>query len=714
MRQSDRVRRYAGGVCLVAGIIAIVLAVLLTYGSLVLFDANAFSDRVAASLKDPGVAALVSDRITENLITYHRDLTPYRPLIQGATQTIVTSGPFRGLIRRGARLAHTGLLSEQGREVFFTVSDVSVVLKSALAGSPELADKIPDKVVSVLASSGEIPTSETALVLLRLARRLSYLKEVILFSGIGLLVLGMLILRRRRVALLWMALALMSTALLLFFVVEFGGSIIAGLARDPLIGGAIGGLWSVFMGDFANWALVLCGIGIVLSSAATSFLERVRLSAALNAARRWLSAPSEGRATKAARGAVLIGAGLLIVLYPGQMLLAAAYLAGGALLFLGLNEVFRLILGSIPPDAGREVTASISRRPGRAIVVGLIVVLLVAAGAFILNRRSEEVDMPRTIGACNGSSELCDRRLDDVVFPGTHNSMGAGDISRWMFPNQEKGIVRQLNDGIRALLIDTHPGIKIGDRVKTVLDDEAAARLQYEEALGKEGVDAAMRIRDRLVGDDEGDRKVYLCHGFCELGASPFTPMLRHIREFLVMNPHEVLIIVIQDEGVAPQEIEACFVESGLVDFVYFGGVIPPWPTLREMVAGGGRVLVMTENESAGVPWIHPAFEIMQETPYRFHDPSEFSCGPNRGGTGGSLLLMNHWIETAPAPQPSNAEAVNACDFLLARARECEKERGMLPNIIAVDFYRSGDLLEVVRVLNGVGGAPEAARRDSL
>ena len=68
---------------------------------------------------------------------------------------------------------------------------------------------------------------------------------------------------------------------------------------------------------------------------------------------------------------------------------------------------------------------------------------------------------------------------------------------------------------------------------------------------------------------------------------------------------------------------------------------------------------------------------------------------------------MNHWIDTTPTPKPSNAAIVNAYDFLLARAEKCEAERNHIPNIIAVDFYRTGDLLRVVNKLNGVD-QPEA------
>ncbi|HET9235041.1 MAG TPA: hypothetical protein VFP10_12945, partial [Candidatus Eisenbacteria bacterium] len=92
----------------------------------------------------------------------------------------------------------------------------------------------------------------------------------------------------------------------------------------------------------------------------------------------------------------------------------------------------------------------------------------------------------------------------------------------------------------------------------------------------------------------------------------------------------------------------------------------------------------------------------IQETPYTFHTPEEFTCQPNRGGTTGSLFQINHWIETTPRPMPSNAAIVNSYDFLLDRMRRCQKERGKLPNIIAVDFYGTGDLMRVVDTMNGL------------
>jgi hypothetical protein len=343
------------------------------------------------------------------------------------------------------------------------------------------------------------------------------------------------------------------------------------------------------------------------------------------------------------------------------------------------------------------------------VVAALIVVVAGGAGAYWIIRQDRAPVETAVIEACNGHPELCDRRFNEVALATTHNSMSAGDIAEWMFPNQQKGIRTQLEDGIRGFLIDVHYGVPVGDRIKTILDDEVNAVAKYEEAMGKEAVEAAMRMRDRMVGEESGARDVYLGHGFCELGSTRFVDALEQVYEFLVMNPGEVIVIMIQDEGVKPEDVADCFERSGLIRLVYRGAAAAPWPTLREMVESDQRVLVLAENNAEGVPWYHLATDVYQETPYRFLDPSEFSNRPGRGGTKGSLLLMNHWIESTPTPKPSNAEIVNAYDFLLARARACRKERGMIPNLVAVDFYRSGDLLRVVDALNGVEAPATAA-----
>jgi hypothetical protein len=687
----------------VVGVIAIVAGLLLAYTSETLFNADTFGDRMAASLKNDAVADLAASRVTDAVISLERNLTPYRPLVLGAVRAVVTSDAFGGIVRRAARTANEAALSGERGAVILTVSDLGVILNSALASQPELAGEIPANLSAALGTLEDIPSSDFTLVLLRLARGLSRWARLLVLSGLGLMFLGLLTSTSRLRTLLQQGLGLIFVSLALFVLVRFGGEMGAFSVEDPLVARALAGIWSTFTADFLSWVFVLSGIGLVMVAGATSLLTSFRPLQLARLAWGLLSRPPQSRGLRLLRGLALIGVGFVIVLWPLKALITVTFLSGVCVGFVGLGEVFDVLLSRMRPGAGDPGVAG--RRPStlkEAALIGTVAIIIIAGGLIFLNTSADTVATPATVNACNGYAELCDRRLNEVVFAGTHNSMGAADIPDWMFANQEHGIIRQLEDGVRALMIDAHPAVPVGDKVKTLLEDESGARASYEEVLGKEGVGAAMRIRDRLVGGEEGKPGIYLCHGFCELGALEITAVLRSIKDFLIANPNEVLIVIIQDEGVPPRDIAGSFEESGLIDFVYRGSVKPPWPTLREMVAKDQRVLVMAENESEGVPWYHSAFEVMQETPYRFHDPTEFSCAPNRGGTGGSLLLMNHWIETAPHPLPRNAEIVNTRSFLLTRARRCQKERGQLPNIIAVDFYATGDLIDVVADLNGI------------
>ena len=271
----------------------------------------------------------------------------------------------------------------------------------------------------------------------------------------------------------------------------------------------------------------------------------------------------------------------------------------------------------------------------------------------------------------------------------------------WFFAAHSDGVAEQLDHGIRGLLIDVWFGSPAPNGVSTEL--LGGSREVMVERYGLEAVEARERIAARL-GPTSG-RELYLCHGFCELGATPLRDALDDIRRFLVTNPAEVVIVFIQDEAPAA-DIAAAFKDAGLDRYAYtHAGAAAPWPTLGELIERNERLIVMTENApDAPAPWLHRGFEVAQETPFRFHSVDDLSCELNRGRADAALFLVNHWIEDI-APSPADAEVLNARDVLLPRLRQCEAERGQLPNLVAVNFYRVGDVMAVVDELNGVSAA---------
>jgi hypothetical protein len=204
---------------------------------------------------------------------------------------------------------------------------------------------------------------------------------------------------------------------------------------------------------------------------------------------------------------------------------------------------------------------------------------------------------------------------------------------------------------------------------------------------------------------------MYLCHSFCELGGTPLSDVLHQLHDFLVANPGEVVVVINQDY-VTPEDFVGAVEKAGLGDLVYRGPTgHGRWPTLRQMIDSDQRVVFLAENHAGAAPWYHLAYgSITEETPYAFSKPPQLtdpaglaaSCRPNRGPAGAPLFLVNHWITTDPVPLPSNAAKVNAYEPLVRRLRECERLRHHIPNLVAVNFYRQGDLFRAVDALNGV------------
>jgi hypothetical protein len=200
---------------------------------------------------------------------------------------------------------------------------------------------------------------------------------------------------------------------------------------------------------------------------------------------------------------------------------------------------------------------------------------------------------------------------------------------------------------------------------------------------------------------------MYLCHTFCELGATPLADSLKDIHDFLVLHPGQVVVVVNQDY-VTPADFVQAVGGAGLDRYVFTPPSGARWPTLRSMIDDDRRLVILGENHAGAAPWYQLAYRrLLQETPFSFSRPGQLadtaaSCQDNRGPAGAPLFLINNWVTTDPTPRPSNAEQVNAYATLLARARDCRRLRGRLPNLIAVDFYRRGQLFHVVNTLNGV------------
>lgn len=221
--------------------------------------------------------------------------------------------------------------------------------------------------------------------------------------------------------------------------------------------------------------------------------------------------------------------------------------------------------------------------------------------------------------------------------------------------NQHHGLRRQLEDGIRGLLIDV-----------------------YEE---------------------DGER--WLCHGMCALGKIPHVDAIVELGGFLMDEPGAVVILIYEDHASA-DAIAQDWAQSGFGDLLYAKGD-SAWPTLGELVAANTRVIATAENGGPPPPWFHHVWDLAWDTPYTFHSLDELSCDLNRGSADNDLFLVNHWVSNElDLPDESAAAGTNAAAVLQARVDECSAQWSHPVNLLAVDYYDEGDLFAVVDAANGV------------
>ena len=120
------------------------------------------------------------------------------------------------------------------------------------------------------------------------------------------------------------------------------------------------------------------------------------------------------------------------------------------------------------------------------------------------------------------------------------------------------------------------------------------------------------------------------------------------------------------------------------------------------MVESGRRLVIGLENGDLGpaIPNVYDA-GLIQEVPYDYSSVAELededSCRPHRGHDDAPLFLLNHWVSP---PSSELAAEANLEDVLLTRAERCSEDRGQPVNLVAVDFYGSGDLFATVDELN--------------
>lgn len=701
-------RSRVAGVLAALAVIALCAAVVFSYLSRSIFDSADFADRAQAALAGDQVRAVAAREVTDQIINeVAPDAIAVGPLIETVTGAVIQSDAFGRAFRSSVLQLHSATVRGDTDGAVLTIANIGVLLSGALRHvAPGTAKHIPGDFDAVMLRVANVGVVGDLAKASRQSER--WMK---LCAALALLLIGLAFAlsdRRRRL------LRVLGGQLLTFGLLSAGAWFVARAYVVHRVGAngvaetaAVQEIWDAFMYGLLIDLVLVAAIGAVLAAVADGVLTGVDLERRLASAARAALRVPERPWLRVLWSIAVMAAGLAIALNP-MFVIKALVVALGVL--VGARGFQALVMMVAPPEPAPEsAEAAAPRRSGRRrLIFAAVLVGALLLGLVVSTHRGgglEALGLVPNATACNGSDSLCGKRLDQVALATTHNSMSAHTSPGFLFPAQEAGIAQQLQDGIRGLQIDVYYGFP-GSRIYT--DDERSspeARAVMKQEFGEEFVAAADRVRRSLSRPQGVAPQLYLCHGFCELGATRFSTAMAEIKSFLRANPREVVSVVFEDH-VPWQSLADGLEEAGLDSYGYRG----PWsgelPKLKQLIDSGHRLLLLTENGDPDVPWMHNAYEFFQETPFRFTSAAQLeaasSCDEKRGSPENPMFLVNHWVDTPPNPRPSVARRVNAFDFLWGRVSRCVEQRKRTPNMIAVDFYRVGDLFRVVDKLNDV------------
>jgi hypothetical protein len=177
--------------------------------------------------------------------------------------------------------------------------------------------------------------------------------------------------------------------------------------------------------------------------------------------------------------------------------------------------------------------------------------------------------LPVTAAAqCNGDSSLCAKRYNEVCYVTTHNAFNYQGA--FLFPNQNTPVATQLDDGVRALMLDVY-----------WFNNQAT---------------------------------VYHSSNF--LGNQPLANLLGAVKTFLDQHPNEVVTLILESY-ISAAQTEDAFQQAGLLPYCHAQAAAQPWPTLGTMIQANTRLVVMTDaNDTQGRAWLHHIWDHAVETDF--------------------------------------------------------------------------------------------------
>lgn len=211
------------------------------------------------------------------------------------------------------------------------------------------------------------------------------------------------------------------------------------------------------------------------------------------------------------------------------------------------------------------------------------------------------------------------------------------------------------------------------------------------------------------------------------LDAGSLQSWLSQIKVWMDSNPNEVVtLLLVNSDNNSTESYGAAFDASGISKY----GYIPPsasamatWPTLQTLISANTRLVTFLTNTSPSeaYPYLLPEFSYVFENEFSVTSLTDFSCDLSRPSSlssaasaisAGYLPLLNHFTYATQAfgiqvpnignISTTNSPNLNTTGSLGAEAEKCQKQWGIKPTFVLVDFWNVAGPIAVVDSLNGI------------
>eukprot|EP00592_Proboscia_alata_P005017 CAMPEP_0194372840 /NCGR_PEP_ID=MMETSP0174-20130528/21235_1 /TAXON_ID=216777 /ORGANISM="Proboscia alata, Strain PI-D3" /LENGTH=266 /DNA_ID=CAMNT_0039151577 /DNA_START=746 /DNA_END=1546 /DNA_ORIENTATION=+ len=218
---------------------------------------------------------------------------------------------------------------------------------------------------------------------------------------------------------------------------------------------------------------------------------------------------------------------------------------------------------------------------------------------------------------------------------------------------------------------------------------------------------------------DCGSSGIRFCHGVCFIGTRSLSTVFQNLVNFLDRNSDEVVILEFQMGSSSMDLLKNLFGEMQSVDrFIDMMYVHPSknadWPLMSEIISRDKRIIAFQHNgpscnnayTEACPTQIHRWWDHIIATPFAFSSVNDILDFPKscllyiEEESSRSFLNLNHFIANS-IPDQRNAIVINTEEIIKNRVSACSEMNDRINvNFITVDFWNSGDVLDIVNAYN--------------